>query len=150
MVELGPGPPCYRRESLQQVSICSVPQQFRNQTESEISGLESIYNPPRVVKPLAARFLYPIIAVNLQQILRVKRQKRCSKRLRRSGSFPRSMLFAQFASQSSPIVPTGIGLGSVIAVLCSWERNRSIIWAIIAAFLSWIYVIYFALTRRAN
>lgn len=43
---------------------------------------------------------------------------------------------------------TGIGLGSAIAVVCSWERNRSILWAILAGILTWFYVIYFALTRE--
>jgi hypothetical protein len=46
------------------------------------------------------------------------------------------------------IVQTGVGLGSVLAVTCSWQRNRSILWAILAGILSWFYVIYFALTRR--
>jgi hypothetical protein len=45
---------------------------------------------------------------------------------------------------------TGIGLGSAIAVVCSWQRNRSILWAILAGILSWLYVIYFALTRKAE
>lgn len=44
----------------------------------------------------------------------------------------------------------GIGLGSIIAIVCSWQRNRSILWAIVAGFLSWFYVIYFALTRRSR
>lgn len=43
---------------------------------------------------------------------------------------------------------SGIGLGSAIAVVLSWERNKSILWAILAGLLSWIYVIYFALTRK--
>lgn len=43
---------------------------------------------------------------------------------------------------------TGLGLGSIIAVVCSWQRNRSILWAILHGILSWIYVIYFACTRR--
>jgi len=47
-------------------------------------------------------------------------------------------------------VRTGIGLGSVIAVVCSWQRNKSILWAILHSLLSWIYVIYFACTRRAD
>jgi hypothetical protein len=47
----------------------------------------------------------------------------------------------------SVIIQTGAGLGSVIAVTCSWDRNRSILWAILAGILSWLYVIYFALTR---
>jgi hypothetical protein len=45
------------------------------------------------------------------------------------------------------IVHNGIGLGSVIAIVCSWDRNRSILWAILAGLLTWFYVIYFALTR---
>jgi len=46
------------------------------------------------------------------------------------------------------IVHSGIGLGSAIAVVLSWHRNRTILLAIIAGILSWFYVIYFALTRR--
>jgi hypothetical protein len=44
----------------------------------------------------------------------------------------------------------GISLGSAIAVVCSWHRNRSIVWAIIAGIFSWFYVIYFALTRTPD
>jgi hypothetical protein len=46
------------------------------------------------------------------------------------------------------ILQGGVGLGAVIAVTASWDRNKSILWAIPHGFLSWIYVIYFALTRR--
>lgn len=46
------------------------------------------------------------------------------------------------------VVRDGVGLGSVIAVVCSWQRNRSIVWAILAGLLSWFYVVYFAATRR--
>jgi hypothetical protein len=42
----------------------------------------------------------------------------------------------------------GIGLGSVIAVVCSWQRNRSILWCILHGIVTWFYVIYFAATRR--
>jgi hypothetical protein len=45
---------------------------------------------------------------------------------------------------------SGIGIGSAVAIVCSWQRNRSIILAIISGILSWIYVIYFAVTRRPN
>ena len=51
---------------------------------------------------------------------------------------------------STMIVHNGIGLGSVIAVVCSWDRNRSILWAILAGLFSWFYVIYFALTRQSG
>ena len=58
-------------------------------------------------------------------------------------------LFARITSQTG-MVQTGIGLGSAIAVVCSWRRNRSILWAIVAGILRWFYVVYFALTRRAE
>ena len=59
------------------------------------------------------------------------------------------MILAQIVNQTAQTVTqTGIGLGSAIAVVCSWERNRSILWAILAGLLSWIYVIYFAITRE--
>ena len=48
------------------------------------------------------------------------------------------------------ITDAGIGIGSALAIVCSWQRNRSILWAILHAFLSWIYVIYFAITRRRD
>ena len=51
---------------------------------------------------------------------------------------------------NSSLAENGIGIGSVIAIVCSWHRNRSILWAILAALLSWIYVLYFALTRRPD
>jgi hypothetical protein len=38
----------------------------------------------------------------------------------------------------------GVSLGSVIAVVISWDRNKSILLAIFHALLSWIYVIYTA------
>ena len=47
-------------------------------------------------------------------------------------------------------VSNGIGIGSALAIVCSWQRNRSILWAILAGIISWFYVIYFALTRRPD
>ena len=44
-------------------------------------------------------------------------------------------------------VSNGIGIGSALAIVCSWQRNRSILWAILAGIISWFYVIYFAITR---
>ena len=55
-------------------------------------------------------------------------------------------LFA--VTETTTVVQSGIGLGSAIAIVCSWDRNRSILWAIVAGILSWFYVIYFALTRE--
>lgn len=63
------------------------------------------------------------------------------------------MILAQAADrvvEIHTVTQTGIGLGSAIAVVCSWQRNRSILWAILAGILTWFYVIYFALTRRPD
>ena len=47
-------------------------------------------------------------------------------------------------------ISLGAAVGVAIAVVCSWQRNRSILWAILAGVLNWIYVIYFAVTRRED
>jgi len=60
------------------------------------------------------------------------------------------ILLAQIAPQVQIIGQNGIGLGSAIAVVCSWQRNRSILWAILAGIFSWLYVLYFALSRRRD
>lgn len=44
----------------------------------------------------------------------------------------------------------GIRIGSVIAILTSWERNKSIRWTILHALFGWLYVIYFVWTRKAK
>mgnify|MGYP006896882231 CR=1 FL=1 len=46
------------------------------------------------------------------------------------------------------VITNGIGLGSVIAGITSWERNKSVLLAIIHGVFSWFYVIYFVLTRK--
>lgn len=59
-------------------------------------------------------------------------------------------LLAIITAQTQTAAESGIGLGSAIAVVCSWQRNRSILWAILAGILSWLYVIYFAATRAPD
>ena len=48
------------------------------------------------------------------------------------------------------VVRSGIGLGSAIAIVCSWERNRSILLAVLAGFFGCLYVFYFAVKRRPD
>jgi len=61
-------------------------------------------------------------------------------------------LFAQ--TNGSPIIQNndaikgGVGLGTIIAVVASWSRNESLLWAILHGILGWFYVIYFAVTRE--
>lgn len=54
------------------------------------------------------------------------------------------------ANEQTRIVQTvkgGITLGTVLAITISWSVNKSIIWAILHGIFSWIYVLYYALTR---
>ena len=44
-------------------------------------------------------------------------------------------------------VVKGLSSGSAIAIVISWSLNKSILLAILHGILSWIYVIYFAITR---
>ena len=48
------------------------------------------------------------------------------------------------------VIEKGVGLGAVIAVVASWSRNQSILWAILHGNISWLYVIYFAITRSSG
>lgn len=50
-------------------------------------------------------------------------------------------------SSKSSSAGTGIGLGSLLAVVCSWTVNHSVLWAILHFFCSWFYVIYYVLCK---
>ena len=45
------------------------------------------------------------------------------------------------------VVKFGIGYGAVAAMILSYSANKSILWMLIDGWLSWIYVIFFALFR---
>lgn len=45
------------------------------------------------------------------------------------------------------VVRSGIGFGSALAIVISWSQHQSILWAVIHGALSWLYVIYYAVTR---
>jgi len=45
-------------------------------------------------------------------------------------------------------IAPGVGLGTIIAVVVSWSRNKSILWAIVHGILGWLYVIYAILVRK--
>jgi len=48
------------------------------------------------------------------------------------------------------VVRNGIGIGSVIAVVVSWDRNKSILYALLHGILGWLYVIYFIIVRESE
>ena len=54
------------------------------------------------------------------------------------------------AEVSRTAAQSGIGLGSAVAVVLSWHRNKSILLMVLHGILSWIYVLYFAMTRRED
>lgn len=61
-------------------------------------------------------------------------------------SFP---LLAETNNDAQTVVTSqGISLGTAIAVVASWSKNKSIFWAIVHGFFSWLYVIYFAVNRK--
>jgi len=43
------------------------------------------------------------------------------------------------------VVYHGLSMGSALAMILSFGKNASILWAIIHGLLSWLYVIYYAL-----
>lgn len=44
-------------------------------------------------------------------------------------------------------VKTGLSFGSALAIVISYTAYKSVLWAIVHGFFSWLYVIYFLLTR---
>jgi hypothetical protein len=41
----------------------------------------------------------------------------------------------------------GISFGCALAIAISWSVNHSIFWAMVHGILSWVYVIWYAITR---
>jgi len=50
-------------------------------------------------------------------------------------------------TRTREVVRSGITMGSALAITISWSLHQSILWAILHGFFSWLYVVYFALTR---
>ena len=50
-------------------------------------------------------------------------------------------------SESKSNASTGIGLGTILAILISVALNKSFWWAILHMFFGWFYVIYALVTR---
>ena len=41
----------------------------------------------------------------------------------------------------------GVSMGTALAMIISWSKNKSIFWAIIHGIFSWVYVVYYAIFR---
>ena len=46
------------------------------------------------------------------------------------------------------VAKAGVSFGSALAIAISWSVHKSILWAIVHGIFSWLYVIYFAITRK--
>lgn len=53
----------------------------------------------------------------------------------------------RFTQRSASVVRAGASLGTVIAVAISWDKHQSILLAIVHGLLSWVYVLWHAVTR---
>jgi len=51
------------------------------------------------------------------------------------------------ATNRGAAAQAGIGFGTALAITISWSVNHSVLWAIIHGLLSWLYVIYYVVTR---
>jgi hypothetical protein len=49
--------------------------------------------------------------------------------------------------RSTQVVKAGASFGSALAIAISWSVHHSILWAIVQGFFSWLYVLYYAVTR---
>jgi hypothetical protein len=49
--------------------------------------------------------------------------------------------------RSYEVAKAGISMGTALAIAISWSVHKSILWAIVHGFLSWLYVVYYAVTR---
>jgi hypothetical protein len=55
---------------------------------------------------------------------------------------------ANYNGYMQPVyIGPSVGLGTIIAVVVSWSRNKSILWAIVHGILGWLYVIYALLVK---
>lgn len=52
-----------------------------------------------------------------------------------------------YVNQSVRVAKAGASFGSALAIAISWSVHHSILWAIVQGFFSWLYVVYYALTR---
>ncbi len=63
------------------------------------------------------------------------------------------IIFEAYSHESgtrTEVITSGVSLGAIVAGITSWERNRSVLLLVIHSIFSWLYVIYFLITRKDN
>lgn len=53
----------------------------------------------------------------------------------------------RFGVFGANVIKFGLGYGAVAAMILSYSANKSILWMLIDGWLSWLYVLCFALFR---
>jgi hypothetical protein len=51
------------------------------------------------------------------------------------------------SSNTATAAKVGVGFGTALAITISWSVNKSILWAIFHGLISWVYVVYYVITR---
>jgi hypothetical protein len=46
------------------------------------------------------------------------------------------------------VIRTGVSFGTALAICISWSLHKSVLWAIVHGFFSWLYVVYYLLFER--
>ena len=54
------------------------------------------------------------------------------------------------SKNSSAGAAAGVGSGSIIAGLISWEYTQSVLWTLLHVVFGWVYVIYSLIVHRAH
>jgi hypothetical protein len=49
------------------------------------------------------------------------------------------------STKTTTYITRGLGYGSILAMIASWDHNHSLLWAALHGFCSWFYVAYYAL-----
>ncbi len=60
---------------------------------------------------------------------------------------PNLRVYSHRMARTANAATAGIGFGTALAITISWSVNKSLLWAIIHGLFSWLYVLYYALTR---
>ncbi|MEK7250058.1 MAG: hypothetical protein AAB209_06500, partial [Bacteroidota bacterium] len=46
------------------------------------------------------------------------------------------------------IIRNGVSFGTALSICISWSIHKSVLWAIVHGFFSWLYVIYYLIFER--
>jgi len=99
------------------------------------------------------RAIYKSVAIHWRNELKLKKQMN---KIKLTSIFLLLFSLECFSQQTGnngiteTAVKNGIGIGSAIAIVVSWDRNKSILYALLHGILGWLYVIYFVIVREGE